>query len=535
MYDENHIRELKEFLVSQNALSAEEANRLPWSYLKKRLPGMIPEKVTLTQRFSYGWSMVCKLSSILFPDDPFVTKDLQNLYNEEIKSIERGALSDPTDRPMHSVLKEGGYLKVLRRLVGTSHLESWHVVAGSILAAKNASPALANPIVQERVGRWNVKSGIKNVGDPNFNTYRYDLLDEFHKMIAEHVCSDDDSTKAIQRNPIRSLGGQEYIPKVDTGRRFGLIPMLKARLAVVDEEDDGDNDDDVVMLEMQEKLQAFDSFERARDVQTEEETELMMSSYNTLEYPNGKNGNKAVVNLSEWTDLFNKTVRQQWKDKPELKNQLSLKMPAQINRAYEKLSKSLFVHQLLEKHPDVRDDLKKCYHFLKTNPKDFKIPAFATPHAAAASALVRGTSRKSTSAMSWNYELPKVGDGKTAIDVGRLATKRLKIVEKIRWCPLCRVKCQEKVDGQWQLVPSVGGAVLHVDIDKGKRKRGRTVPYPKCNGSSRPPEDAEISTETERRHAERKRLVRKGGKVEKGGKLEKKMKKKMKKKPRIDI
>ena len=75
MYDENHIRELKEFLVSQNALSAEEANRLPWSYLKKRLPGMIPEKVTLTQRFSYGWSMVCKLSSILFPDDPFVTKD----------------------------------------------------------------------------------------------------------------------------------------------------------------------------------------------------------------------------------------------------------------------------------------------------------------------------------------------------------------------------------------------------------------------------------------------------------------------------
>jgi len=78
--------------------------------------------------------------------------------------------------------------------------------------------------------------------------------------------------------------------------------MMQARLAVVDEEDDGDNDNDVVMLEMQEKSQSIDSFEHAHDVETEEETELMLSTFKELEFPNGVNGNKAVVNLSEWTD-----------------------------------------------------------------------------------------------------------------------------------------------------------------------------------------------------------------------------------------
>ena len=108
----------------------------------------------------------------------------------------------------------------------------------------------------------------------------------------------------------------------------------------------------------------------------------------------------------------------------------------------------------------------------------------------------------------------------------------MNIVEKVRWCPLCRLKCQEKVDGQWQLVPSVGGAVLHVDVvDKGKRKRRGRNPYPKCNGSSRAPDEEEILKETQRRTHEMKRLVRKVGKVEKGGKVEKKNKKK----PRIDI
>jgi len=537
MYDENHIQDLKEFLVSQNALSAEEANRLPWSYIKKHLPGTIPEKLTLTKRFSYSWSVICKLSTVLFSEDPFVTKELQNLYNEEIKSISRGALSDPIDRPMHSVLKGGGYLKLLRRLAGTSHLESWHAVAGSILAAKNATPALADMVLQERVGRWNIKSGIKNVGDPDFSMYRYDILDEFHMLVKDHICSLDDSTKLIQRNPIRSVDDQEFMHLVDTGQRYGLMPMMKERLGVASgggkEDDDGDNDNDVVMLEMQEKSESIDSFERAYDVETEEETELMLSTFKELEFPNGVNGNKAVVNLSEWTDLFNKTVRQKWKDKTATKEELRLKLPHQINKAYESLGKTLLVQQLLDQHPDVRKELISCQSFLKKNPKNFKIPDFATPHTAAAAALVRGTSRKSTSAMSWNYELPKVGQGKTAVDVGGLAKKRLDIIEKVHWCPLCHLKCQEKVDGQWQLVPSVGGAVLHVDVvvDQGKRKRRGRNPYPKCNGFSRAPDETETSKETHRRLNEMKRLVRK---VEKGnrGKV---AKNNNKKKQKIDI
>jgi len=182
MYDEAHIAELKTFLINAGALKKEDAKRLGWKYIKTHLPGSIPEKLTLTQRFTYAWAMIRELSD-LFPLDPFVTQPLQTLFEEEIKTIQRGAVSDPTDgRPMHSLLP-GGFIKRLRRIAGTSQLEGWHAVANKYMAAKNATPALSNPIFNERVGRWNVKSRIQNAGDVDFGMYRLDILGQFEPII----------------------------------------------------------------------------------------------------------------------------------------------------------------------------------------------------------------------------------------------------------------------------------------------------------------------------------------------------------------
>ena len=96
MYDENQIQELKEELVSQGALTEEQAKRLPRKYIKKHLPGVIPAAELATKRFAFAWSTIKELNKI-FGEDPYVTKQLQDLYEEEIKSIARGALSYPTE------------------------------------------------------------------------------------------------------------------------------------------------------------------------------------------------------------------------------------------------------------------------------------------------------------------------------------------------------------------------------------------------------------------------------------------------------
>merc|ERR1711865_1088419 len=222
-----------------------------------------------------------------------------------------------------------------------------------------------------------------------------------------------------------------FEPTKDTGQRFGLAPMLQKRLQVAasrkrkrrgredqsdgsDSDSDSDSGSDVEMALIQDQLQHFESYERARDVKTEEEMQLMRSTFSSLEYPNGADGNKAVVNLSVWTDLFNKEVRKAWKEKTATKDELRLKMPAQISRAYEQMGKTLMVQKLLDQNPLTLAKLKACQHYLKTNPKGFKIPDFADPfaerereRAAATTARVRGTTRKGASLVSWNYKFPK--------------------------------------------------------------------------------------------------------------------------------
>ena len=58
MYDESHIADLKEYLVSKKALTQEQAGRLSWKYIKTHLPGHIPKKDALAKRFAYAWSII---------------------------------------------------------------------------------------------------------------------------------------------------------------------------------------------------------------------------------------------------------------------------------------------------------------------------------------------------------------------------------------------------------------------------------------------------------------------------------------------
>ena len=109
-------------------------------------------------------------------------------------------------------------------------MASWHAVANKFMAAKNATPALTDPVFNECVGRWNSTSAIRNIGAPDFRTKRVDVLEELYELIKDHV--GDGESKYIALNPVR-VGNQEFLPRVDTKVRFGLAPMIKARLDLV--------------------------------------------------------------------------------------------------------------------------------------------------------------------------------------------------------------------------------------------------------------------------------------------------------------
>lgn len=334
------------------------------------------------------------------------------------------------------------------------------------MAAKNATPGLSDPILNERVGRWDVGSGIRNCGEPDFRTFRFDILEELFKLVQPYLGVDGSAQQFIEHNPVR-VGEQEFVLKIDTGVRFGLAPLIKARLNLVhntldsDEDgDDGENDEDIVVAAIQDQLQNLSRYERAMPVEFAEEAALMISTYRSLNRPNGSGGEEVQVNLMDWTASFNNEVRKAWKEDVKNKETLRLKMPNQINQAHESMSKKINLQAVLDANEEVKQRMIKCRHDLKTHSPDFRIPDFAESranapvHGAPTPSPVQGIGgsvQKGRSILSWNYTLPKSATGS---QLQQLIGRRLGILEQTRWCPLCRMKVQEFRGGDWILCSS---------------------------------------------------------------------------------
>jgi hypothetical protein len=296
-----------------------------------------------------------------------------------------------------------------------------------------------------------------------------------------------------------------------------LAPLIKARLNLVhntldsDEDgDDGENDEDIVVAAIQDQLQNLSRYERAMPVEFAEEAALMISTYRSLNRPNGSGGEEVQVNLMDWTASFNNEVRKAWKEDVKNKETLRLKMPNQINQAHESMSKKINLQAVLDANEEVKQRMIKCRHDLKTHSPDFRIPDFAESranapvHGAPTPSPVQGIGgsvQKGQSIMSWNYTLPKSATG---TQLQQLIGRRLGILEQTRWCPLCRMKVQEFRDGEWILCSSD----LHTRVTHGKR--GRNTSYPSCNGCGRKaPSKKQLKQEQDRRKREREKLQRK--------------------------
>ena len=75
-------------------------------------------------------------------------------------------------------------------------------------------------------------------------------------------------------------------------------------------------------------------------------------------------------------------------------------------------------------------------------------------------------------------------------------------IKSREWCPLCRQKCQELVEGSegsWKLF-----VTKKTHKESGKQKKGRTT-YPKCVGTGRAPNRVEMKKENDRRQNEKRK------------------------------
>ena len=170
-----------------------------------------------------------------------------------------------------------------------------------------------------------------------------------------------------------------------------------------------------------------------------------MVTYNKLHQPSGPSGAKVKVNVQQWATLFNQEVRKAWKKDVNLKSTLRLKMPNQLAQAFEGMSKKLLLQEVIDKNETVKNALIKCRRDLKTNPKGFKMPNFvdSTAHSAvqdvpvvvpSVPSIAKGTATKGKIG-AWDYKIDK-----KASNYLSLVSKRLKIVNTTKWCPLCRIQ-----------------------------------------------------------------------------------------------
>ena len=81
----------------------------------------------------------------------------------------------------YPVSKDGQIIRYIP-VRGSSKLEGFHRWMNALLSGSNNSKQLAQAMQELFVGRWNINSGISNMGKPDYGTHEHKLLYEVKRL-----------------------------------------------------------------------------------------------------------------------------------------------------------------------------------------------------------------------------------------------------------------------------------------------------------------------------------------------------------------
>jgi len=237
-----------------------------------------------------------------------------------------------------------------------------------------------NELLHEFMARWNLKCLMKYCGLPYFGTFQMELLDKFHGMI-----SPEDVTKYFKRHPLH-VDGIEFqsLPKNVKNKKYGMSRLFDRTKATVlaalvsssssssssssnssgdiENEGSGDaghhEDDDEELNEPDDVFEPEDAeAEHAKNLEsetpgpmtTEAEYELFKELHVAMVFPNGQEQNQKAqpVDFGLLVTQFNAAVVQKRKADPALSRVLKLKTKSLLRVAYERMSQSALVREMV--------------------------------------------------------------------------------------------------------------------------------------------------------------------------------------------
>ena len=164
----------KAMLVAKEKVkSNEEAERIPKSYFTKRgrARRLILSRLELAVRVQAVFELFVGLTDM--DGELLITEKTHETHRKCMEHIWRGCLSDIPGLQMYREQMRNGKdgMGSFITIRGTSHLEGYHRWLKACISGSQLSPDLFRDLLAHFNFRWNVRSGIRNLGDMDYSTY----------------------------------------------------------------------------------------------------------------------------------------------------------------------------------------------------------------------------------------------------------------------------------------------------------------------------------------------------------------------------
>ena len=167
------VKARRAMMVAKGLVSKEGAERIPKSVFTKRgrARRMILSRLELAVRVQVVFELFVGLTDM--NGEPLITEKTHETHRKCMEHIWKGCLSDIPGlrmyREQRKCDKDG--MASFMTIRGTSHLEGYHRWLNACISGSQLSPDLFRDLLAHFNYRWNIRCGVRNLGDRDYSTY----------------------------------------------------------------------------------------------------------------------------------------------------------------------------------------------------------------------------------------------------------------------------------------------------------------------------------------------------------------------------
>ena len=167
------VKARRAMMVAKGLVSKEGAERIPKSFFTKRgrARRMILSRLELAVRVQVVFELFVGLTDM--NGEPLITEKTHEIHRKCMEHIWKGCLSDIPGlrmyREQQKCDKDG--MASFMTIRGTSHLEGYHRWLKACISGSQLSPDLFRDLLAHFNYRWNIRCGVRNLGDRDYSTY----------------------------------------------------------------------------------------------------------------------------------------------------------------------------------------------------------------------------------------------------------------------------------------------------------------------------------------------------------------------------